>query len=118
MDNFAAQLSTLKHAHLRSRAFAQARLSKVGLTPSRFELLRALEMEGGSCEQRVLVRKLGVTSATVSKMLRGIRRLGLVSRRRATADKRQCVIALTTSGEERARNGARALQSAVENFGS
>lgn len=111
MNTLAEQLSTLKQAHLRTRAFAQKRLAKIGLTPSRFELLRTLELEGGSCAQHDLKGKLGVTAPSVSRLLIEIAKLELVACRPAERNSRRNVIELTRKGALLVRRGAAALQS-------
>jgi DNA-binding MarR family transcriptional regulator len=110
MQTLITQLSDLKRAHLQTRAFAQARLAKCGLTPSRFEVLRAVQREGGSCEQRVLVQRLAVSPPTVSKLLRALIKLGLLEHRRDVADMRMRTVRLTREGVARADRGSAALQ--------
>jgi DNA-binding MarR family transcriptional regulator len=71
-----------------------------GLTPSRFNLLNALLIEGGSLRQVFLQRMLGVTAPNVSRMVTSLEALGFVVRRR-DAFGRCCAVELTPLGRER-----------------
>jgi DNA-binding MarR family transcriptional regulator len=76
-------------------------LSCHGLTPARFDLLYALSRrEGLATRQSVLRRILGVAASTVSRMLKSLEVLGLVSRRREPyGDSRQVLVRLTARGD-------------------
>jgi DNA-binding MarR family transcriptional regulator len=75
------------------------------LTAARFDLLYKLEREPlGGLLQSQLRRVLGVTGATVSRMLRSLEGLGLVARWRPT-DRRQRWVQLTQAGLSRIHCG-------------
>jgi DNA-binding MarR family transcriptional regulator len=109
METLVTQITDIKRAHLQTRAFAQARLAKCGLTPSRFEVLRAVQREGGSCAQRVLVQRLAVSPPTVSRLLRALIKLGLIEHRRDAVDARMRNVRLTREGVACADRGSAAL---------
>jgi DNA-binding MarR family transcriptional regulator len=74
----------------------------MGLTAARFDLLYVLrehlmEMRG-PMPQRDVVRELGVTPPVVSRMLKSLRELGLVTRQRDPLDGRAWLVSLTVSG--------------------
>ena len=71
-----------------------------GLTPSRFNLMNALLVEGGALRQVFLRRMLGVSAPNVSRMVRSLEGLGFVMRR-YDAHGRSCGVALTVVGRER-----------------
>ena len=96
------------HACLR---IARQGLEGLGLTPARFDMLTAI---GGTprwfgCTQRDLRVTLGVSGATVSRMLRSLEQLGLVVRTRGLTDRRQRSIRLTEQGVARLRKATRRL---------
>jgi DNA-binding MarR family transcriptional regulator len=84
---------TLKRAEQRLLAFQRALLKPLkpyGLTPARYLLLMVIWQSpwhqagrGRWCMQREIVDQLGVTPATVSKMLKRMEEVGLVERERA-----------------------------------
>ena len=90
------------HATLR---VARPALARIGLTPARFDLLYALARrgEGYQCStlQSDLRRILGVTGATVCRMLQSLVALGLVSRTWSEHDRRQRNVDLTDEGRAR-----------------
>ena len=70
-----------KHAHLRTLATGRPVLRPHGLTPARFDLLYAVhQSDAHLCAQSTLRRLLGVARITVSRMLRSLEELGLVTR--------------------------------------
>ena len=96
-------------------------LLSLGLTAARFDLLSALfsrnKVEGMSWPpvlQSQLRRKLGVTASVVSRMLKSLEALGLVSRRRPPyGDRRQREVSLTERGLACIRDAQQALLRAV-----
>jgi DNA-binding MarR family transcriptional regulator len=76
------------------------------LTPSRFNLMNALLVQGGSLRQVYLRRMLGVTAPNVSRMVSSLEKLGFVERKR-DAFGRCCAVELTPLGRKR-------IESAVE----
>ena len=92
----------LKRAYQSTLRLTRASLARLGLTAARFDLLYALphairNFEQGM-QQSALRRQLGVSRPTVSRMLASLEDLGLVHRKRAIADKRQLIVALTRLG--------------------
>jgi DNA-binding MarR family transcriptional regulator len=91
-------------------------LASFGLTAARYDMLYAIfggvpkDRFGGALTfQRDLPRKLGVHKSVVSRMLRSLERIGLVARRRSSADERKRVVELTEAGMDRLRDAARSL---------
>ena len=107
------------HGTLRTTRHA---LAAVGLTAARFDLLYAASMAtpGRPPTQRQLRLELGVNRTTVSRMLRSLEELGLVTRDRAYADRRTRIVNLTAAGLSRVRvitkllMGSGAVQLAVD----
>ena len=96
-------------------------LRDLGLTAARFDMLTAISrFPLGSTWQRELVGMLGVTRATISRMLGSLEKLGLLTRRKCPRDRRQRVVELTQKGRiylqraTRAFIGSGAAQLAVD----
>lgn len=98
-----ALMFQLKRAHLRALAGARALSHRTGLTPARHDLMRAIIAFGSGEDeyQYRLWRALGVSRTTVSRMVRRLIALGLLSRRRAPRDKRTFLVSLTREGHRR-----------------
>ncbi len=97
----------LKRAHHRVVALGKRVLRKFALTPARFDLLYIVYQRWmfqkrlyDAPAQTDLCRILGVTAATVSKMLRSLEERGIVKRFRSTVDRRTKQVALTDEGLE------------------
>lgn len=95
-------LFSLKRAEQRSRGFQRWLLEPFGTTPARYDMLFVILKAGNRLEdsrcmlQSALRRALGVTAATVCKMLRALGKSRFVTRRREIAkDKRQVLVVLT-----------------------
>jgi DNA-binding MarR family transcriptional regulator len=74
-------------------------LACFGLTPARFDMLYVMYARmDHRCLQSAIRRALGVTAATVSKMLRSLQALGLVKRQRWSLDGRERMVELTQPG--------------------
>lgn len=67
------------------------------LTPARFDLLHTI-MSRGPSEQSEIVRRLGVTAPTVSRMLRSLHALGWIQRKRSPRHPRALIILMTDVG--------------------
>ncbi len=85
---------SLKRAHHATLGFMRPLLKSVGLTPARFDVLTALEVE--ETQQGVQAR-LGLAKATISEMLTRLEELGLIWRQRWRRTK---VVGLTTKAHE------------------
>jgi DNA-binding MarR family transcriptional regulator len=92
-------------------------LASFGLTPARYDMLYAIngevpgddDLDGEITSQDDLPGILGVHKSVVSRMLRSLEQLGLVTRRRCPADGRQRWVELTEAGIDRLRDAARCL---------
>ncbi len=93
---------TIKRAYYATLRLTRRALAAMGLTAARFDLLDALYKLGTRSIhlQSQLRRALGVARSTISRMMRSLEQLGLVTRRR---DGRDCIVALTPEGRRRVR---------------
>jgi DNA-binding MarR family transcriptional regulator len=95
----------LAAAHVAYRAALERSMEAVGVgrTIGRSTLLRALYFaEGEPLSQNEIGRQLAVTPATVTYMLTGLEKEGLVTRVRMEEDRRSFQVALTDAGMEMA----------------
>jgi DNA-binding MarR family transcriptional regulator len=88
------------HAFVR---FARKHFAGLGLTAARFDLMYAVNgdprrEESCGSFQRDLPARLGVTAGVVSRMLRSLEELGLVTRKAPSCDRRQRHVMLTEAG--------------------
>ncbi len=90
----------LKRAHHGVLRLTSYMLAGVGLTPARFDMMFALRGRHGAA-QRHLQRLLGVTRATVSKMLTSLQKLGFIARTIHPHDRRRKMVKLTGAGRIR-----------------
>jgi DNA-binding MarR family transcriptional regulator len=91
----------LKRAHHGTLRITRNVLGALGLTAARFDLLYAVKNERYGLIQSKLRKVLGVSRATVSRMLASLEELGLVRRSIPAADRRQKLVELTTKGRWR-----------------
>ncbi len=75
-----------------------ARLAPHGLSEGRFIVLFLLHGAGGTLPPHVLAERAGVTRATISGLLDGLQREGLLQRRSDAEDGRRLQIVLTAQG--------------------
>jgi DNA-binding MarR family transcriptional regulator len=99
----------LKRAFHGSLRVTRRALATLGLTPARFDMLYIVAKEGSSLLQRELQRALGVTAATVSRMLTSLEKLGLVEREVSEEDRRCQNVVLTKAGRRCVLRAARLL---------
>jgi DNA-binding MarR family transcriptional regulator len=95
----------LAAAHVAYRAALERSMEAVGVgrTIGRSTLLRALYFaEGKPLSQNEIGKQLAVTPATVTYMLTGLEKEGLVTRVRMEEDRRAFQVALTAPGREMA----------------
>jgi DNA-binding MarR family transcriptional regulator len=97
---------SLKRAHHGVLRVTRPMLAKMGLTPARFDLLYAVREREG-LRQIALCRALGVSGATVSRMVRSLEKLGLLVRDTSCADLRQRFVYLTDQGRRCIRKAVR-----------
>ncbi|WP_294996922.1 MarR family transcriptional regulator [uncultured Stenotrophomonas sp.] len=74
------------------------RLAPHGLSEGRFIVLFLLHGAGGTLPPHVLAERAGVTRATISGLLDGLQREGLLQRRSDAGDGRRLQIMLTAEG--------------------
>jgi DNA-binding MarR family transcriptional regulator len=91
----------LKRAHHGTLRITRSVLGALGLTAARFDLLYAVMTSREALVQSALRNLLGVSRATVSRMLASLEELGLVVRRVRESDRRQRFVALTAEGRSR-----------------
>jgi DNA-binding MarR family transcriptional regulator len=99
VDNVLFALKRAYHGSLRVGRKALVTVRCDGLTPARLDMLYALERDD-FLPQRELQRILGVTKATVSRMVRALEELGYVKRDRDEEDRRCMFVWLTERGTE------------------
>ncbi|MFI1581248.1 MarR family winged helix-turn-helix transcriptional regulator [Embleya sp. NPDC020630] len=81
----------------------EAHFAGFGLSAGRYRLLAALEDADGEMTPSGLADALGVTRATVTGLLGGLEREGLVLRRPSAEDGRSAVVVLTARGAQKMR---------------
>ena len=91
----------LKRAHHATLRITRSALAAMGLTAARFDMLYAVMTSGEGLAQSALRKLLGVSRATVSRMLASLEELGLVMRKAHPCDRRQRFVALTAEGRSR-----------------
>ena len=71
-----------------------------GLTPARFDMLRVVRLHAPHGAAQWKIRALlGVSGATVSRMLKSLEQLGFVERRRSERDARDVIVKLSALGK-------------------
>lgn len=85
---------------------AETHFARFGLSTGRYRLLADLEDHGGEKSPSRLAADLDVTRATVTGLLDGLEREGLIARRPSTEDGRGTVAVLTARGAQRLRDMA------------
>jgi DNA-binding MarR family transcriptional regulator len=87
----------LRRAHQISVAVFENACADIELTPQQFAVLTALYARPGS-DQTSLARALGIDKVTISHLLRGLEKRGLVLRAQTEQNRRSFSIALTKTG--------------------
>ena len=95
-----AAIFALKRASQATRNVMDERLAAYGLTSAQLDILLYLEKRGDSA-QRDLQTALGITSATLTRILDGMVARGFVERRASASDARAKLITITTAADER-----------------
>ncbi|MFB7549967.1 MarR family winged helix-turn-helix transcriptional regulator [Streptomyces sp. NPDC056154] len=85
---------------------SEVHFSRSGLSTGRYRLLVELEDSGGEKSPSRLATSLGVSRATVTGLVSGLEREGLVARRASTEDGRGAVVVLTARGAQQLRDMA------------
>ena len=103
----------LKRAHHGVLRLGRVPLKEMGLTAARFDLLFALTYEGleraSAIWQSVIRRMLGVSRATVSRMMISLENLRFVRRQKSQEDRRQLEVELSDEGWFRIREAYKRL---------
>jgi DNA-binding MarR family transcriptional regulator len=89
---------SIKMVHLRVIEIGKAMLEEYGLTPARFDMLRVVFAHEHGVLQSRMIALLGVSGATVSRMLKALEELGFVTRTPYERDRRNLFIELTNYG--------------------
>jgi DNA-binding MarR family transcriptional regulator len=98
----------LKRVHQRLLGVSRELLVGTGLTPARFDLLRIVEAHRWGVGQQKVVVLLGVSAATVSRMVSALETLGFVTRERTFyRDARLVHLRLTDAGRVAVRRALR-----------
>jgi DNA-binding MarR family transcriptional regulator len=108
LDNVFFALKRAYQGSLRVGRKALVAVRCEGLTPARLDMLHALATED-FLPQRELQRILGVTKATVSRMVRALEELGYVRRDRDEEDRRCMFVWLTERGTACVYSATKAL---------
>jgi DNA-binding MarR family transcriptional regulator len=91
-------LFSMKRVFQGSLSVARGLLKPYGLTPARFDMMRAIAECDYGMMQSDLRRQLGVSAPTVSRMIRSLEELGLVWRKPARFSKNGKRVHLTEIG--------------------
>jgi DNA-binding MarR family transcriptional regulator len=90
---------SVKRVHLRIVEVSKRLVREFELTPARFDLLRVIQAHTPHpVLQSKIVTLLGVSAATVSRMLISLEKLGFVERQEWKADARNLLVSLTAWG--------------------
>lgn len=91
----------IKRVHLRVLHISRGLLRGVELTPARFDMMRLIKVyEEDGIRQATIQCFLGVSAATVSRMLKSLEALGFIARERVAHDRRCVVVRITAAGDE------------------
>src|SRR5689334_11461308 len=89
----------LKKAHLAAQKSLEETLSKFNLTRAQWDVLRQLWTKNG-LSQRTIQESLGIESATLTGIVDGLVKRGLVTRQLSAEDARVKELYLTVEGQE------------------
>ena len=92
-----------KRAHLSSLRAARPFCEELELTPARFDFLRSATLHVQGTQQSEITKILGLSSVAISKMVRRLIELGLVTRERDPRDRRTFIVTITEEGARRMR---------------
>ena len=101
---------SIKRVHLRVVEISKRLTKTFELTPARFDMMRIVLLHAPYGTTQWKIRTLlGVSAATVSRMLKSLEKLGFVARARCARDARDVVVTLTKLGRRRVAGAVRAL---------
>ena len=102
-----ATLFALKRAYQATRHALEAQLQSKGVTAAQFDVLKLLLLPGQNpglasegLDQRAIQAELGITSATLTRLLAGMERRGLVSRSPHPQDSRSNRVHATAKSKQ------------------
>jgi DNA-binding MarR family transcriptional regulator len=114
-----AHFFSTKRAHYAVLRILRKPLKSFGLTSARYDLLHVLFGDGGrksrgwTVRQSEVCRQLGVCKSVVSRMLKSLEKLGLVTRSGVSVDKRLKFVELTPRGLNCVRETRQCLERAA-----
>ena len=112
------QFFNIKRAHYSVLRQMRRPLAQFGLTPARFDLMHALNHSYYFTYQSSLHRALGVCRSVVSRMLRSLEKLGMITRSRPSkairGDQRRLLVRLTDKGRQAVCDAYRCLRRAAQ----
>ena len=91
----------IKRVHLRLLHVSRLLLEGRDLTPARFDMMRIVDMHSAGVAQQKIEDLLGVSGATVSRMLKSLEQLGFIRRERMAEDRRRQLVMVTPAGRKR-----------------
>jgi DNA-binding MarR family transcriptional regulator len=101
---------SVKRVHLRIVEVSKRLVTRFGLTPARFDMMRILLVHAPAGVAQAKIRALlGVSAATVSRMLVSLEKLGFIVRDRWAYDARCLIVELTELGKQRVTDATAAL---------
>lgn len=107
-DTGSATVDAVLHAAHRVRQAADAELRTLGLSLSSYKALRALEIE--PCSMRALSEALWVAPRTVTDIIDGLEKRGLVERGTHPQDRRVTLLRITGAGSVQLRSARLAVE--------
>jgi DNA-binding MarR family transcriptional regulator len=103
-------LFSVKRVHLRIVEVSKCLVRRFGLTPARFDMMRIVLLHSpGGVAQKKIRALLGVSAATVSRMLVSLEKLAFVERKEWHHDARNLIVTLTDLGKTRVTDAMSAL---------
>ncbi len=101
---------SVKRVHLRIVEVSKILLRRFHLTPARFDMMRIVLVHAPHGVSQSRIRGLlGVSAATVSRMLVSLEQLGFVERNEWAHDARQLIVTLTELGKKRVTDAMEAV---------
>jgi DNA-binding MarR family transcriptional regulator len=110
-DTGSATVDAILHAAHRFRQGADAELRAQGLSLSSYKALRALDAD--PCSMRTLSEVLKVAPRTITDIVDGLEKHGLVERSAHPHDRRVTLIRITAEGSTQRRRARRAVERVV-----
>ena len=101
---------SVKRVHLRIVEVSKRLVKRFGLTPARFDMMRILLVHAPDGVAQAKIRALlGVSAATVSRMLISLEKLGFIARDAWAYDARCLIVTLTELGKQLVTDAMAAL---------